>query len=69
MKEPTLLDNKNNPLNIANLDEPLHCMQNSEQAEHILDVTSAQANIPDTVAKLKHLSNEQKKLAKSFNKG
>ena len=38
----------------------MHCVQNSERAERILDITSARANIPEIVAKLKHLSGEQK---------
>ena len=60
MKQPKLLDNRSNLLQLANADEPSHCVQNSQRAEGILDITSPAANISAIVGKMQHLDQAQK---------
>ena len=60
MKQPKLLDNRSNLLQLANADEPSHCVQNSQRAERILDITSPAADISAIVGKMQHLDQAQK---------
>ena len=52
MKQPKLLDNRSNLLNLASADEPTHCVQNSQRAERILDITSSAADVSTIVGKI-----------------
>ena len=61
MKQPKLLDNRSNLLNLANADEPTNCVQNSQQAERILDITSPAADVSTIVWKIHHLNQAQKR--------
>lgn len=60
MKQPKLLDNRSNLLQLANADEPRHCVQNSLRAERILDITSPAADIFAIVGNIQHLDQAQK---------
>ena len=60
MKQPKLLDNRSNLLQLANADEPSHCVQNSQRAERILDITSPAADISAIVGEIQQLDQAQK---------
>lgn len=60
MKQPKLLNNRSNLHNLANTDELTHCVQNSEQAKRILDITSPAANVSAIVGKISYLDQAQK---------
>jgi len=60
MKQPKLLDNRSNLLNLASVDEPTHCVQNSQRAERILDITSPAVNVSTIVGKIQHLDQAPK---------
>ena len=61
MKTPNELDKKSNLLTLTSANEPAYCVQNSERAERILDITSSAADIPAIVGKLNYLNQDQKR--------
>ena len=51
---------------LASADELTHCVQNSEQAKCILDITSPAANVSSIIGKINHLDQVQKSVVQSL---
>ena len=59
MKEDAFLNKKSNLINLADLDEPLHCAESSERAQRILNLTSPKADLAAIAAGQKNLTGDQ----------